>query len=134
MSPEEEQRVYEDHVLPHFEQPYHRGPLALATHRHRIDNPLCGDSVRIELLVNAGGIIEQAWFTGAGCIISQSAASMLVQHCEQKSVDAMLEFSAFDMLRLFRARLTARRQQCCFLANQALRAAIELPRTMSAKP
>jgi nitrogen fixation NifU-like protein len=127
MSVEDEQRLYEDHVLRHFEEPYHRGHLATATHLHRVDNPVCGDSVQVELVVSNTGIIEQAWFTGVGCIISQAAASMLIQHIEGQSLNLIRTFSANDMLALFRARLTARRQHCCLLGWKALIGAIQPP-------
>jgi nitrogen fixation NifU-like protein len=125
MSADGEQDVYENHVMRHYEEPSHRGRLADATHRCRLDNPVCGDSVQVELKVNATGIIEQAWFTAAGCIISQAAASMLTQQVEGQPIDAVRSFTARDMLNLFRAQLTPRRRQCCLLPWQALMTAIE---------
>jgi nitrogen fixation NifU-like protein len=70
MSVDDEQRLYENHVMRHYEEPHHRGSLADATHRRRVDNPVCGDSVQLEVRIYAAGIIEQAWSTGTGCIIS----------------------------------------------------------------
>ena len=81
--------------------------------------------MQVELLVNQAGIIEQAWFTGVGCIISQASASMLIEHLEGLSLAAVRSFGAQDMLGLFRAPLTSRRQQCCLLAWKACIAAIE---------
>jgi len=119
--PLDEQRIYEDHILRHYEEPYHNEPFARATHRHRVDNPVCGDSVQIEMEVSDSGRIEQAWFIGAGCVISQASASMLVQYIEGKTLDTLSSCTAQDMLHLFRARLTTGRQQCCVLAWKALR-------------
>jgi nitrogen fixation protein NifU and related proteins len=120
----DESTIYEDHILRHYEEPYHNDPFTSATHRHRIDNPVCGDSVQLELQVSETGVIEQAWFTGTGCVISQASASMLVEHIEGQSLSSLNSFTAQDMLDLFRARLTPRRQQCCLLAWQALRCVI----------
>ena len=118
---EDQQQFYEDYVLRHVEQPYHNAPFADATHRQRIDNPLCGDSVQLELQISDAGLIEQAWFTGTGCIISQSSASMLVEYIEGRTLDGLYDFTVEDMLHLFCARLTPHRQQCCLLAWKALR-------------
>ena len=43
-----EQDIYEEHVLDHYEDPYHRGPFGEATHAHEANNPLCGDEIHIE--------------------------------------------------------------------------------------
>ena len=47
-----DQNIYEEHVLDHYEDPYHRGPLDSATHSHEADNPLCGDVIHIDLKLN----------------------------------------------------------------------------------
>jgi len=121
----DEQQLYEEYILRHVDEPYHRGRLPGATHRRRIDNPRCGDSVQLELRVDTAGLVAAAWFSGAGCVISQAAASMLVEHIEGQSLALLTTFSAQDMLDLFRARLTPLRQGCCLLAWQALRALLE---------
>jgi nitrogen fixation NifU-like protein len=41
-----EEEIYQEHILDHYEDPYHRGSLPTATHAHRDKNPLCGDVVR----------------------------------------------------------------------------------------
>lgn len=115
--------LYRDHVLEHFEQPYHRGCCPLATHWHEDTNPLCGDSVRIEMRINPQGCAECVYFNGEGCCISQAAASMMVEHLEGKKVDDIRRFSAHDMLALFGARLTPTRQRCCLLAWKVLQTA-----------
>jgi nitrogen fixation protein NifU and related proteins len=121
MSDDQAERLYEEHVLRHFEEPFHRGLLTEATHRQRVDNPVCGDSVQLELMVSTAGIINQARYTGTGCIISQAAASMLTQHIGGQSFTILRSFAAADMLTLFRAPLTPRRQQCCLLPWLALK-------------
>ena len=47
MSTDEEQ-LYQEHILDHYEDPFHRGHLDHATHAHEDNNPLCGDVVRID--------------------------------------------------------------------------------------
>ena len=121
----DEQRFYEDHILRHYEQPYHNGSFPSATHCQRIDNPVCGDTVQLELRLSDAGVIEQAWFTGTGCVISQASASMLVEHVEGQTVEALGNFTAQDMLCLFRARLTPLRQRCCLLSWEAFRQLLE---------
>ena len=123
----DEEEIYQEHILDHYEDPYHRGHCAHPTHAHEDDNPLCGDEVRIELDVEPGGRIREAYFDGDGCCISQAAASMLVEHIEGKDVGYVKQFSAEEMLKLFGARLTPNRQKCCLLSWKVLQSAIFSP-------
>jgi nitrogen fixation NifU-like protein len=123
----QEEDIYQEHVLDHFETPYHRGPCPAPTHAHEDDNPLCGDSVRVELRIDPQGRIEEAFFDGDGCCISQASASMLMERVDGKTVDEVKQFSADDMLALFGARLTPNRQKCCLLPWRVLQAAVYSP-------
>ncbi len=124
--PQPSDELYQDRIIDYFEEPYHRGKCATCTHAHEDDNPLCGDVVRVELAVNSGRV-EQAWFSGEGCCISQAAASMLVEAVEGKTLDEVQKFTGEDMLRLFGARLTPNRQKCCLLSWRVLQSALFAP-------
>nr|WP_145178211.1 iron-sulfur cluster assembly scaffold protein [Rubripirellula lacrimiformis] len=125
--PMSEQDIYEEHVLDHYEDPYHRGAYEAATHAHEADNPLCGDIVHIDLKLSKDGKIEEAWFDGSGCVISQASASMLIEKIEGKTLDEVNEFSAADMLELFGPKLTPNRQKCCLLSWRVLQSAVHAP-------
>lgn len=126
MSPDEEQ-LYQEHILDHYEDPFHRGHCQHCTHAHEDDNPLCGDVVRMELDLLDNGQIKEVYFNGDGCCISQAAASMLVEKFDGRSVEEVKQFTANDMLELFGVRLTANRQKCCLLPWRVLQAAIYSP-------
>jgi nitrogen fixation NifU-like protein len=125
--PSSEEDIYQEHVLDHFESPYHRGHCLRATHAHADDNPLCGDFVQVELEIDDRGQIRQAWFEGDGCCISQASASMLIEQIDGKSIEEVKSFTAGDMLQLFGAKLTPNRQKCCLLPWRVLQAAIYSP-------
>ena len=120
----DEQEIYQDHVLDHYEDPYHKGRCQGATHVHEDDNPLCGDVVRIELRLDEQGVIRDAWFDGDGCCISQASASMLIERVEGMGSDEVQQFTAEQMLQLFGARLTPNRQKCCLLSWRVLKSAV----------
>ncbi len=122
-----EEEIYQEHILDHYDSPYHRGHCPHPTHVDEGDNPLCGDVVRIELRVDGEGKVEEAWFTGDGCCISQAAASMLVESIEGKPAEEVQRFSAEDMLKLFGVRLTPNRQKCCLLSWRVLQTALAAP-------
>lgn len=119
--------IYQDRILEHFEEPFHRGHCPRATHAHEDDNPLCGDQVRIELTIEPAGRIEDVWFNGEGCCISQASASLLTEWACGRTIDEVKHFAAEQMLELFGARLTPNRQKCCLLPWRVLQSAIYSP-------
>ncbi len=110
-----EEEIYQEHVLDHYEDPYHRGACDAATHQSEGKNPLCGDVVRVELQVDESGVVRQAWFEGQGCCISQASASMLMERIEGKTLEEVKGMTADEMLQLFGPKLTPNRQKCCLL-------------------
>jgi nitrogen fixation protein NifU and related proteins len=122
-----EEELYQEHILDHYEDPFHRGTLSEATHAHQEKNPLCGDVVRIELKLGDDGKIEDAYFTGEGCVISQASASMLLEALVGKTVEDVKDFSAADMLELYGPRLTPNRQKCCLLSWKVMQSAVHSP-------
>ena len=126
MSPSEEE-IYQEHVLDHYEDPYHRGRVEQPTHHHKDDNPLCGDVIEINLVIDNEGKISKAYFDGDGCCISQASASMLIEKMDGVHVDDVKNFSAKEMLELFGPKLTPNRQKCCLLSWRVLQSAIYAP-------
>ncbi|MEL7336236.1 MAG: Fe-S cluster assembly sulfur transfer protein SufU [Planctomycetota bacterium] len=122
-----EQDIYEEHVLDHYEDPYHRGELATATHGDEGKNPLCGDVIQVAIRLGDDKRVEEAWFDGQGCVISQASASMLIEKIEGKTVEEIKEFSANEMLELFGPQLTPNRQKCCLLSWRVLQSALHSP-------
>ena len=122
-----EDELYQERILDHYEEPFHRGRCPRATHAHEDENPLCGDVVRVELSVEPDGSICDVYFDGDGCCISQASASMLMEQMQGRNVDEVRTFTAQDMLALFGAKLTPNRQKCCLLSWRALQSAIYSP-------
>ena len=71
--------------------------------------------------------IEDAWFAGEGCCISQASASLLTEWICGRTVDEVKQFAAEQMLELFGAKLTPNRQKCCLLPWRVLQSAIYSP-------
>lgn len=111
-------------ILDHTNAPFHRGDLVDATHSQYLRNSTCGDEVTIQLRI-VSDLIECAWFTAAGCMVSRAAASILCEYVEGKSLVVIRKLGPTDMLRVIKVQLTPHRQQCALLPFRALQAAIE---------
>ncbi len=112
--------IYDDHILDHFESPYHKGHLPCPSCAHSERNPICGDQLTLELQI-ADGKVQQAFFDGKGCAISQAAASMLCEHVEGRAVEELRNMPAKQMLDILNVPLTPSRQKCGLLGFKVLK-------------
>jgi nitrogen fixation NifU-like protein len=116
--------MYQEHILDHYEDPYHRGTLAHPTLEYHDYNPLCGDEVRVQARLDDHGRLAEAWFEGQGCVISQAASSMLMQAVEGKTLTEIKQMDRQEMLDLLGIPLTPMRVKCAMLALRTLAKAI----------
>jgi nitrogen fixation NifU-like protein len=78
--------LYQDVILDHSRHPRHFGALEGATHMGEGYNPLCGDRVKVRLVVDGGGRIADIKFEGKGCAISQASASLMTDMVAGRTV------------------------------------------------
>ena len=78
--------LYQEVILDHSRHPRHFGPLASANHMGEGHNPLCGDRVKVYLLVNGDDRIEGISFEGKGCAISQASASLMTDLVKGRTI------------------------------------------------
>jgi len=76
---DELRELYRSLILDHAKQPRHFGSLEDPTHVAEGINPLCGDRLRLQLLVDDTRTIRDAAFDGSGCAISVASASLLTE-------------------------------------------------------
>jgi nitrogen fixation protein NifU and related proteins len=81
--------LYRELIVEHGQRPRNVGPLPDASHEARAENPLCGDSVIIQLLVNSDRIVTVR-FQARGCMISRASASVLTELLvDRKAAEAL---------------------------------------------
>lgn len=56
-------------------------------------NPSCGDDITLSVRLSDDGIIEDAGFTGVGCAISQSSASIMIDLVKGKTMEEAKELT-----------------------------------------
>lgn len=70
--------LYQEVILDHNKNPRNFGMLEQPTHQAQGHNPLCGDQLLITLIID-DNLVKQIMFTGAGCAICMSSASLLTE-------------------------------------------------------
>jgi nitrogen fixation protein NifU and related proteins len=78
--------LYREIILDHYRTPRNRGELDPPAIMAEGFNPLCGDEIKVFLLVE-NGKVEDIRIGGQGCSISQSSASMMSQAVKGKTVE-----------------------------------------------
>lgn len=84
--------LYQEIILDHGKRPRNKGVLEEPTHQAEGHNPLCGDQVKLELLVR-NGVVEDIRFSGVGCAISTASTSMLTQAVKGQTVQKALDLA-----------------------------------------
>ncbi|CAN5654511.1 SUF system NifU family Fe-S cluster assembly protein [soil metagenome] len=92
--------LYKEMILEHYKRPRNRGVLDNATVRQEGLNPSCGDELELHLLIDEG-TVKDVKFTGVGCAISQSSASLMTEAIKGRRVEEALSLSRKfkDMIR-----------------------------------
>lgn len=70
--------MYSAQLLDHFQNPRNVGEIADADARAQIENPVCGDTLRLTLRARAGRIAETR-FKAKGCVPAMACASALTE-------------------------------------------------------
>lgn len=103
----DEEDLYREIIVDHSQSPRNQGSLDQPTHRHHGYNPLCGDEIELQLMVE-GDRIQQVVFQGSGCAISQASASMLTQQLKGKTTA-----EASELIGTFKGWMKDRQAEAC---------------------
>lgn len=110
---------YREYILDHYRNPRNYGKLEQPSVHAEDSNPLCGDQLGIDLLVE-GDRVSEVRFQGRGCAISQAAASMLSEMIEGKTVAEVVALGKDDVLEALGVPISPARMKCAFLSLRVL--------------
>ena len=79
--------LYQDIILDHYRNPRNSASLDHIPIENVHENPVCGDMLKLEVLVNKDGVLERILFDGKGCAISTASASIMTEEIAGKSVE-----------------------------------------------
>ncbi|MFN2512841.1 MAG: iron-sulfur cluster assembly scaffold protein [Pyrinomonadaceae bacterium] len=107
----------------HLTNPRNVGELADANAVAEETNPVCGDRLRISLVVR-NGRIDAAAFLAYGCPPTLACGSVLTELIQGKSVQEAMKLTRADLLNAL-GGLPSRKQHAVALALETLRTAVE---------
>ena len=76
--------LYQQVILDHCKHPRNFHEIPQPTCSAQGHNPLCGDQLRLFLVMD-GDVIKDASFVGSGCCISKASASLLTENLKGKT-------------------------------------------------
>ncbi|MDQ6931263.1 MAG: SUF system NifU family Fe-S cluster assembly protein, partial [Candidatus Eremiobacteraeota bacterium] len=113
---------YKDYILDHYRSPRNFGKFETPDIAAEDVNPLCGDEIRIELMVD-GGIVKDIRFSGKGCAISQASVSMLTESVKGRSLEDVARLSQDVVLENVGIGISPTRMKCAMLGLKVLKSA-----------
>ncbi|GIO38639.1 MULTISPECIES: Fe-S cluster assembly sulfur transfer protein SufU [Paenibacillus] len=84
--------LYRRVIMDHYKNPRNRGKFEEGALTIDLNNPTCGDRISLQLQVE-DHVVKNARFTGEGCSISMSSASMMTEAVKGRTVEEALELA-----------------------------------------
>jgi len=116
--------LYREIIIEHYKNPYHKGKIEGSDYSFEDENPLCGDHIHVDLLVDAEKNVVDAKFDGQGCAISVASADLLLDSVIGKNIEELKKLGKQDILDMLGIELSPVRLKCALLSLKVLKAAI----------
>ena len=118
--------AYSEKVIDHYENPRNVGTMdknAEDVGTGLVGAPACGDVMKLQIKVNAAGIIEDAKFKTFGCGSAIASSSLVTEWVKGKSIDEAMKLKNSEIAE--HLSLPPVKIHCSVLAEDAIKAAIE---------
>ena len=113
---------YREVIIDRYQNPQYKGELDPHDITFEDSNPLCGDELRIDVVLNGDERIQDAKFSGRGCAISLASADLLLESIQGKTLDEVKQLGKEDILELLGIELGPVRLKCALLSLKVLKA------------
>jgi nitrogen fixation NifU-like protein len=71
--------LYQEIIMDHYRSPRGQARLDHVPQTMVHENPTCGDSIKLEVVVGDDGRVDAVRFDGKGCAISTASASLMIE-------------------------------------------------------
>ena len=117
--------AYSDKVIDHYENPRNVGSFAkdeAGVGTGMVGAPACGDVMKLQIKVNADGIIEDAKFKTYGCGSAIASSSLVTEWVKGMHIDRAQELKNSEIAE--ELALPPVKIHCSILAEDAIKAAV----------
>lgn len=118
--------LYAENILDHYRNPCKKmeaGSWKKLDVTHQETNPACGDEITIGFNMQDGHV-QNIYWDGTGCAISQAAMSMLAEQLADISLKDAENISTKEIYALLGVPISPRRVKCAILCLHTLKNAI----------
>ena len=118
--------TYSNKVLDHYENPRNVGSFDKdddSVGTGMVGAPACGDVMKLQIKVNADGMIEEARFKTYGCGSAIASSSLVTEWVKGKSLDEALQIKNSEIAE--ELALPPVKIHCSILAEDAIKAAVD---------
>jgi len=92
------ENILREVLLDHVKSPKNRGEIEHATISANSNNPVCGDIVKVDLLIE-NGFVTGVQTSGQGCAVSQASMSIFSEEISNNSIeDVALKIKEFKSM------------------------------------
>ena len=116
---------YSDKVIDHYENPRNVGSFDKSSTdvgTGIVGAPECGDVMKLQLKINAQGVIEDAKFKTFGCGSAIASSSLATEMVKGKTIEEALQIKNTEIVQ--ELALPPVKIHCSVLAEDAIKAAI----------
>lgn len=89
--------MYSAQILDHFEHPRNPGEVANPDATAQVENPACGDILKLTLKIS-GGRISQIRFRAKGCVAAMACASAITELVHEKTLQEARELRREELI------------------------------------
>ena len=114
---------YRLNIIDHYKHPRNFGKIKSSNKSSAIENPSCGDSIEMDIVVKDNKIADIK-FRGQGCALAIASASLLTEHVKGKSIGLIHKMNFLSMKKLLGIDVNNAREKCVMLSLEVLKEAL----------
>ena len=81
--------IYQQQIIDHYKYPRNFVKLDNPTIEYGDKNPVCGDEIHFDIILNKDSNVIKVGFQGQGCAISMASASLLTEVLEEMDLEKL---------------------------------------------
>ncbi|MBV8645165.1 MAG: SUF system NifU family Fe-S cluster assembly protein [Candidatus Eremiobacteraeota bacterium] len=114
---------YKEYILDHYRNPRNFGHIENPDATAEDLNPLCGDTIKMEIALDGEQRVRDVKFSGRGCAISQASASMLTETVKGMKLEDVAKLPQDAVLENVGIGISPTRMKCAMLGLKVLKSA-----------